>query len=137
MCSSDLAMGMEKEEVGGGLNGLANALRQVSPVYVFCDLGDLRAQAMLRAPASEKPTVFLYETYPGGVGFSDKLYTHHRRLFEAAVSLLSGCPCREGCPSCVGPDAETGPRGKRTALALARLVLGAETPAPPQQGDEA
>ncbi len=131
------AMGMEKEEVGGGLNGLANALRQVSPVYVFCDLGDLRAQAMLRAPASEKPTVFLYETYPGGVGFSDKLYTHHRRLFEAAVSLLSGCPCREGCPSCVGPDAETGPRGKRTALALARLVLGAETPAPPQQGDEA
>ena len=77
---------------------------------------------MLRAPASEKPTVFLYETYPGGVGFSDKLYTHHRRLFEAAVSLLSGCPCREGCPSCVGPDAETGPRGKRTALALVGLI---------------
>lgn len=116
--------GLEKERLGEGLNGLANALRQVAPVHVLCDLGDIRAQAMLRAPVSEKPSVFLYETYPGGVGFSDKLFTHHDRLLEAVVALLSGCPCREGCPSCVGPALETGLHGKSGALRLAAMALG-------------
>jgi len=86
---------------------------------VLCDLGDIRAHAMLKAPESEKPTVFLYETYPGGVGFSDKLFTHHDRLLNAAIALLSGCPCKEGCPSCVGPAIETGGYGKQGALTLA------------------
>ncbi len=118
--------GLEKERLGEGLHGLANALRQVAPVHVLCDLGDVRAQAMLRAPVSEKPSVFLYETYPGGVGFSDKLFTHHARLLEAVVALLSGCPCREGCPSCVGPALETGLHGKSGALRLAAMALGRE-----------
>ncbi len=111
-----------EKELGEALNGLANGLRQVAPVQVMCDLADIRAQAMVREPVSEKPAIFLYETWPGGVGFSDKLYQHHDRMLAAAVSLLSRCGCREGCPSCVGPALEAGLHGKTGALQLARLA---------------
>lgn len=114
---------LPQEELGAALNALANTLRQVAPVQVLCDPTDIRAHANLRSPFSDKPTIYLYETYPGGVGFSDKLYTHHHRLLEAAVSLLANCTCKEGCPSCVGPALEAGEHGKQGALKLAQLAL--------------
>jgi len=113
---------MDQEELGEALNALANTLRQVAPVQVLCDLTDIRAQAMLRAPSSQRPTVFLYETYPGGVGFCDKLFDHHHRLLDAAISMISGCRCKEGCPSCVGSPLEIGTRGKAGAVKLAGLA---------------
>lgn len=115
---------LPQEEVGASLNALASALRQVAPVQVLCDPTDIRAHAPLRSPFSDKPTIYLYETYPNGVGFSEKLYGHHQRLLEAATSLLAECACREGCPSCVGSALESGGFGKRGALMLARMALG-------------
>jgi DEAD/DEAH box helicase domain-containing protein len=122
--SEDVAesQGFGKERLGEALNALANSLRQVAPVQVLCDPMDIRAQAMLRAPVSEKPSIFLYETYPGGVGFSEKLFNHHHRLLDAAISLLTDCGCSEGCPSCVGPSLEVGRHGKPGALQLAELA---------------
>jgi len=125
---TDTALGFEQKELGEALNALANTLRQVVPVQVLCDPTDIRAQAMLRAPFSNCPTVYLYETYPGGVGFSEKLYTHHDRLLRATLDLLEGCPCTDGCPSCVGPALEIGEHGKRGALKLVQFALG-EKPA--------
>lgn len=116
-------MGLGKEELGAALNALANTLRQVAPVQVMCDLSDIRAQANLKSPFSSKPTIYLYETYPGGVGFSDKLLSHHKPLFEAAISLLDDCACKEGCPSCIGSALEGGSHGKNAALRLARLAV--------------
>lgn len=116
--------GIAKEELGEALNALANALKQVAPVQVLCDPSDIRAQAMLRSPVGELPTIYLYEKYPGGVGISEKLFSHHQRLLEAAVSLLADCPCAEGCPSCVGSVLETGMHGKDGALRLVRMALG-------------
>lgn len=124
----DARLELEQKELGEALNALANTLRQVAPVHVLCDPTDIRAQAMLRAPFSEKPTIYLYETYPGGVGFSEKLFTHHRALLEAAIALLSDCPCKEGCPSCVGPILEVGEHGKPGALTLAKIALDQSTP---------
>lgn len=115
---------LEEKRLGEALNALANTLRQVAPVQVLCDLTDIRAQAMVRAPFSERPTIYLYEIYPGGVGISTKLYTHHDRLLDAAISLLAGCACKEGCPSCVGPTLEVGLHAKPGALQLARIARG-------------
>ena len=115
---------LSQSELSEALHGLANTLRQVAPVHVLCDPTDIRAAAMPRAPLSQQPTVFLYETYPGGVGFSEKLFTHCERLLEAAVSLVSGCECKEGCPSCVGPALEVGEKAKIGAVTLARFALG-------------
>lgn len=122
----DVQFSLSQEELGEALHALANAVRQVAPVQVLCDLSDIRAQSMLRAPASGKPTIFLYETYPGGVGFSEKLFTHHDRLLSAAAALLCECICKEGCPSCVGTALEAGTRGKSGAKRLLALAMGRE-----------
>jgi len=121
---TDKRLGFEQKALSQALNGLANTMRQVAPVQVLCDVTDIRSEAMVRAPGTQLPTIFLYETYPGGVGFSDKLFTHHKQLLEAAASLIAECECLEGCPSCVGPALEVGEHGKSGALNRARIALG-------------
>jgi DEAD/DEAH box helicase domain-containing protein len=71
-----------------------------------------------------EPNVFIYDNYPGGIGLSEPLYRLHSRLLAESRSLIAACPCREGCPSCVGPAGEAGTRGKEVALALLDAVLG-------------
>lgn len=114
---------IEQDELGEALNALANALRQVAPVQVLCDPTDIRAQANLKAQVTGCPTIFLYETYPGGVGLSEKLHANHRSMMAAAIALLTDCPCKEGCPSCIGTALESGTHGKRGALMLAAWAM--------------
>jgi DEAD/DEAH box helicase domain-containing protein len=118
-------LGVDQKEIGEALHALANTLKQVAPVQVLCDPTDIRATAQLRSPHSDLPNVYLYESYPGGVGLSEKLFTHHEPLLRAAISLLSDCRCTEGCPSCVGPALEVGSHGRQGALKLAQLALEA------------
>jgi len=62
----------------------------------------------VRAPFTQRPTVYIYDNYPGGVGFSDKLYELHGELFKTATDMIGQCGCSSGCPSCVGPQVEMG-----------------------------
>lgn len=68
------------------------------------------------------PTLFLFDAYPGGIGFSQLLFEEHDRLLNVARQLIRGCPCTHGCPSCVGPTLEVGPSGKEAALAILGLI---------------
>lgn len=81
------------------------------------------------------PTVFLFDATPGGVGLAPRIFAGAAELLEAAVALIQRCPCRAGCPACVGPSGEItapardavptpAPSGgrKRIALAVAELL---------------
>jgi len=106
------------DELQGGLWAVGNLLVNVAPLFLLCDPRDVRAVAQVKSPFSGAPTVFLYENHPGGVGFSDRLYTEHERLLTAARALARACPCQSGCPSCVGPANELSGDPKAAALAL-------------------
>ena len=56
-----------------------------------------------------EPNIFIYDNYPGGIGFSRPLFEMHALLLERTRELIDGCPCESGCPSCVGPEGNTGP----------------------------
>ncbi len=103
-----------------GLLGLSHVLVQVAPLFLMCDPHDLGVVAELKSPHTGGPTIYLFDKYPGGTGLSERLYELHDRLLRAAAETIAGCSCPEGCPSCVGPAAELGPAGKRSALALVR-----------------
>ncbi|MDZ7373488.1 MAG: DEAD/DEAH box helicase [candidate division KSB1 bacterium] len=103
---------------GEGLKGLAYALNHVAPIFVMCDPSDLRSVPMLRAPHTGKPTIFIYDNYPGGVGLSEKLFHLHEQLVQATLDLIRNCPCVDGCPSCVGPPTEAGTGAKAAAIAF-------------------
>ncbi len=108
---------------GGALRGLANILGKIAPLWVMCDSRDLRSISQVRAPFTERPTVYVYENIPGGVGLSEKLFRESDNLFEACRQHVTSCPCVSGCPSCVGPSLEVGQHGKEGVIKLLEYML--------------
>lgn len=94
---------MSQSDVQNGLLGVSNVLANAAPIYLMCDPGDIRVVHQVRSTFSQRPTVYIYDSYPGGVGFSDKLYELHKELFATAEGMIEHCSCETGCPSCVGP----------------------------------
>lgn len=72
-----------------------------------------------------EPSVFLYDNYPGGVGYSERVFESHREALERALWLIRACNCSYGCPSCVGPVTEVGRETKAVALAVLEQMVGA------------
>ena len=70
------------------------------------------------------PTIFIFDSYPGGIGFSELLYREHANLLAAAKSLIEKCPCAYGCPSCVGPTLEVGKTAKEIVPKIVELIIG-------------
>jgi DEAD/DEAH box helicase domain-containing protein len=65
-----------------------------------------------------EPNLFLYDAYPGGIGFSEPLFRACDLLLARTRALIASCECEAGCPSCVGPAGERGEKAKEAALAI-------------------
>ena len=107
----------------GALVGVANLLSIVAPLYLMCAPRDINVVYQVKAPITDKPTLFLYDTYPGGVGLSEKAYHMQELLLEHALDIARGCWCESGCPSCVGPVSQVGEHGKADAIAILKELL--------------
>jgi len=70
-----------------------------------------------------QPTIFIYDNYPGGIGFSPLLFDSHENLVENTKKLIETCPCENGCPSCVGPASEVGMNSKQIALDILKMLV--------------
>ena len=112
-----------KAALQAGLVGLGNVLASMAPLYLMCDPRDLGVVPQVKNPFTGYSTVFLYESTPGGIGFSKKLYEMHTTILEAAAEVVKACPCESGCPSCVGPAMEVGVGGKRHTQELISGLL--------------
>lgn len=130
-----------------GMYGLLHALESVATLLLMCDGRDLGkalgerplapdsagsialAEADdLRTNSSEswmsgqkeffEPNLYLFDAYPGGIGFSEPLFRAHELLIHKTRELIQACPCEAGCPSCAGPAGDLAPRAKEAALAI-------------------
>ncbi len=124
-----------------GVVGLAFAMKNIAQLLLMCDGHDIGLSvdggsldrttrtgglgSVPEALASE-PNVFIYDNYPGGIGFSRPLYEMHDLLLERTRELIVGCPCSSGCPSCVGPEGNTGPHAKQVASRILDRLLEVE-----------
>ncbi|MCE1247068.1 MAG: DEAD/DEAH box helicase [Firmicutes bacterium] len=120
--SNDLMINLLPSDIQAGIQGIANLLANIAPVYLMCDPRDIHAVAQVKSPFTEQPTVYLYDSYPGGIGLSERIYDMHDELLAAARRLLVECRCSKGCPSCVGPSDELGPRGKELTVQLLDII---------------
>ncbi|MBN2013225.1 DEAD/DEAH box helicase [candidate division KSB1 bacterium] len=114
---------ISRDDFGNALQSLANVLGNIVPLYVMSDPRDIRTIPMIRAPFSGKPTIYVYDVYPGGVGFSQKIYRMHDELLAVSRKLITDCPCKTGCPSCVGPVLEVGEWAKANTLKVLDLII--------------
>jgi len=107
--------------------------RNIKKTNLSRGAGVLRSegQASGRASASkllpDEPRVFIYDNYPGGIGFSEPLFRMHLELLARTRELISGCECERGCPTCVGPVGNTGPLAKVAALRILDQISALST----------
>ena len=71
-----------------------------------------------------EPNLYIYDAYPGGIGFSEPLFRAHDLLIQKTRELIAACACDEGCPSCVGPAGDLAPRAKEATLAILDRLCG-------------
>lgn len=119
-----------------GVVGLSFAMRQVAQLLLMCDRQDIGIsigtgeqgeetdlnRSGYPAKLSDQPRIFIYDNYPGGIGFSEPLFGMHEELLARTRQLIAGCECQHGCPTCVGPIGNTGPLAKMVALRILDLI---------------
>jgi DEAD/DEAH box helicase domain-containing protein len=69
-----------------------------------------------------EPNLYLYDAYPGGIGFSEPLFRASELLLAKTQELIASCGCQGGCPSCVGPAGDLAMRAKEAALAILERI---------------
>ncbi len=119
-----------------GVVGLSFAIRQVAQLLLMCDRQDIGISIGSGEQSddggsnrsghpltlADEPHIFIYDNYPGGIGFSEPLYGLHAELVARTRDLIARCECERGCPTCVGPIGDTGPLAKIVALRILDLV---------------
>jgi len=118
-----------------GLVGIRNVAVNMLPLVAMCDRTDVGG--IVESSNFGGPTMFLYDRYPGGLGFAEKGYELFRELMAHCLATIQECGCQTGCPGCVGlpatrpgqhmdPDLGQGYRvpDKEAALVLLRHLLG-------------
>jgi DEAD/DEAH box helicase domain-containing protein len=114
-----------------GVVGLSYALGQIAQLLLMCDRHDIGLSIDAGEADGSSPRVFIYDNYPGGIGFSQPLFRMHHELLAATGRLIAECDCEHGCPGCVGPVGHTGPLAKAAALRILNLIAD---PAPVAAG---
>jgi DEAD/DEAH box helicase domain-containing protein len=127
-----------------GILGLLYAMASMASLLLMCDGRDL-GTAVGERPASPgigsdwkeydavtagvnvskeffEPNLYLYDAYPGGIGFSEPLFRVHDILLGRTRELILGCACESGCPSCVGPAGDKCEKAKEAALTILNLL---------------
>ena len=85
----------------GALHGAEHALIAMAPVLVLSDPDDIGGISTPFHPQTHAPTILIHDSTAGGSGIAEALYAKLPDLAQRAYGLVSGCPCTEGCPSCL------------------------------------
>ncbi|MEA2368924.1 MAG: box helicase protein, partial [Thermoleophilaceae bacterium] len=85
----------------GSLHAAEHSQIAVLPLIAMCDRWDIGGLSTAFHHQTGRPTVFIYDGHPGGVGITRAGFEAFERLVEDAVRLIAECTCRAGCPSCV------------------------------------
>ncbi len=85
----------------GTLHAAEHAMIAVLPLWAMCDRWDIGGLSMNIHPETGRPTVFIYDGHPGGVGITERGFAQFEGWVADTAAMIRGCPCSTGCPSCV------------------------------------
>ncbi|HET7225698.1 MAG TPA: DEAD/DEAH box helicase [Candidatus Eisenbacteria bacterium] len=83
-----------------GLQGVRNLFITLLAMLAMCDPMDLGGK--IDSSNLGRPALFLFDRYPGGLGFAEQGWARLDELAAAARDHLLACECHDGCPACVG-----------------------------------
>ena len=117
----------ERLDLAGGLHAMEHAAIGVLPLFAMFDRNDIGGISTPLHPDTGGPQVFIYDGHLGGVGISEHGYEVIEELWRATLDVVSECPCRSGCLSCIhSPKCGNNnqPLDKQVACELLRDILG-------------
>ena len=123
---ADVAGALPPSLLPSAVHALEHTLIGLLPAFVLCERADVGGVSYPAYPASGAPTIFIYDGYPGGVGYAREGALQFTAWLTAAAQLLERCPCQNGCPRCVlSPKCGNGNQllDKAAATTLSRALL--------------
>ena len=92
---------LKQEIFAGGLHGTEHAIIGLLPYFVMADRWDFGGLSTIFHPDTQKPTIFIYDAYPGGIGLTEKAFTIFDEILKATLKQVAECNCENGCPACI------------------------------------
>ncbi len=111
----------------GGIHAIEHAAISLFPIFALCDRNDLGGISYPFHPQIEKSAIFIYDSYPGGVGLAQRGFDIILDLLGQTLELIKSCPCEQGCPSCIySPKCGSGnkPLDKNAAVLILKALTG-------------
>jgi DEAD/DEAH box helicase domain-containing protein len=88
-------------DLAGTLHAVEHAAIACAPLFALCDRGDIGGLSYSFYPGFKQPAIFIYDGYEGGIGLTKRALEVMGDWLMATLKIIVGCPCKEGCPSCV------------------------------------
>ena len=83
------------------LHAAEHSMIALLPLWAMCDRWDIGGLSTNIHFQTGRPTVFIYDGHAGGVGIAERGFEVFEGWVADTAALLRGCPCTDGCPSCV------------------------------------
>jgi len=101
----ELQKGLEMEDfdLGGTVHAIEHAMIAMAPALAQISRWDLGGVSIDFDPVKQKPIIYIYDAYRGGIGISELLYGDLKELLELTFKLINSCSCKahDGCPACI------------------------------------
>jgi DEAD/DEAH box helicase domain-containing protein len=85
----------------GTLHAAEHSMIALLPLWAMCDRWDIGGLSTNIHFQTGRPTVFIYDGHSGGVGITERGFDVFEGWVADTAQMLEGCPCSDGCPSCV------------------------------------
>ncbi|GBC87827.1 hypothetical protein HRbin12_01845 [bacterium HR12] len=119
--------GITEAVLPGAAHAAEHAAIGLLPLVATCDRWDVGGVSTPFHPDVGAAAIFVYDGYPGGAGIAERGFADADRWLRATLETVRGCPCPQGCPSCIqSPKCGNGnePLDKAGAIALLSAMLG-------------
>lgn len=95
----------DKRFLGAAMFGLSYLLHHAAPCLCMADVNDIETDVSLHEEEAQrwKSSLYLYDAIEGGAGYAEKIYELLPEALRLCRSIIAGCECPAGCPSCVPP----------------------------------
>jgi DEAD/DEAH box helicase domain-containing protein len=91
----------EMTKLLSSLHAAEHSLIALLPLWAMCDRWDIGGLSTNLHHQTGLPTIFVYDGHAGGVGITERGFERFEGWVEDTAKMLAGCPCSDGCPSCV------------------------------------
>ncbi|MCX7738340.1 MAG: DEAD/DEAH box helicase [Hydrogenothermaceae bacterium] len=85
----------------GGLHGVEHSMIGMFSLITMNDRWDIGGMSTQIHQDTERSTVFIYDGFEGGIGYSEMGFERFTDLVELTYKNVSKCTCLNGCPSCI------------------------------------